>query len=70
MTPEQREAWFENATNDEFETCLRKLVALWKGCAPEEVDLSPENTKAMMEELETKMREAGTVIICNEKDLG
>lgn len=69
MTPEQVDAWFNGATDYEAEAGLRKLVAWWKGCTPEEVDLSPENQKAMLEELETKMREAGEVIICNDQDL-
>jgi hypothetical protein len=69
MTQEQTEAWFEAATDEQSEAALRKLVALWKGCTPEEVDLSPENQKAMMEELETEKREAGAVIMCKSHDL-
>ena len=69
MTSEQVNAWFEAANDNEYEAGLRWFVALWKGCSFEEVDLSPENTKAMMAELETKMREAGEVIICNDQDL-
>jgi hypothetical protein len=69
MSTEQIDAWFEEATHEELEARIRELGELWKGCSPEEVDLSPENTKAMMAELETKMKEAGEVIICNDQDL-
>jgi hypothetical protein len=35
-------AWLKRASIEELETRLRELVAKWKGCKPEEVDLTDD----------------------------
>ncbi len=47
-----------NSSDEELDERLRKLVAVWKGCKPEEVDLSPENTIALAEELKAELSQS------------
>jgi hypothetical protein len=48
-------AWLKMATDDELEARLCKIIAAWKGCKPEEVNLSPKNTLALAEELKAEL---------------
>jgi hypothetical protein len=60
MTPEQREAWFSNATAEDMNQVYKKLMATVRGCKPWEV----ENMDTLTyEEIDTNLREAGAVIM-------
>ena len=55
---ERFSAWIRLSSDEELDERLRKLVAVWKGCKPEEVDLSPENTIALAEELKAELSQS------------
>lgn len=58
MTPEQREAWFRNASAEVINQVYKKLMASVRGCKPWEV----ENLNTLTdEEIDAIMREAGEV---------
>jgi hypothetical protein len=63
MSPEQREAWFRNATSEDINQVYKKLMAIVRGCQPWEV----ENMNTLTdEEPETILKEAGKVITANQ----